>query len=134
MKPELLTPLLSGGEKIAVSERTPAQGIWQCEVTVDGKVVLKASQEWWHRGSSLAMVARLNAYVKDGTESEGGKTYASKTGAVGRVACAQPKKPDSVLYAIVGVTSHLKPGESATRDFITNYADAVGSSSPQCTA
>ncbi len=128
----LLSPLLPPGKTVKQENKDPLldHGSIHCNVMVDGKTVFIASQTWQDRGDAMSM-----AIVQPELEPEtlNGSAYFqySEKGAVKRVDCRAPKKPDEDLYAIPRIPGPQKPDVADVKAFTKNYAKGVAQSD-QC--
>ncbi|MEU3329373.1 hypothetical protein ACH4LN_31290 [Streptomyces albus] len=128
----LLAPLLPPGKSVKLERKDPLlnHGSIHCNVMVDGKTVFIASQTWQDRGDAMSM-----AIVQPELEPEtlNGSAYFqySEKGAVKRVDCRAPKKPDEDLFAIPRIPGPQKPDVADVKAFTKNYAKGVAQSD-QC--
>ncbi|MDX2694023.1 hypothetical protein [Streptomyces ipomoeae] len=130
MDQDLLSEFLPAGKEIDVKEKSPALGIKRCQVTVDGKLALIASQEWWDQGDSIVDVARAYPQLESARLGEGDTYLNSANGGVGWVeSCARADYPEKFLYAAVQIYTRDMEDEPSMKKFITAYAKAVGRSS-----
>lgn len=134
VSPELLDPVLpKTGEKVTEQLSDDIEGIRRCRLSVDGKVALSASTEWWGEGTRVTKVASSQAGVllDEHVSKDGHYTYAEK-GGVARVTCPDPAVPsrreDGELFATVFITDEGTPNESAMKDLVVAFADAAGKS------
>ncbi|MFG2593560.1 hypothetical protein [Streptomyces sp. NPDC048438] len=128
----LLSPVLPGGEEVLEKSESPADGVERCQVLVDNKIALVASQEWWNDRPNLTDIAQGQAYVELDNFSDDGRYIYSKRGAVGKVECAEPIRPGNELFAVVQVPEPGTANENAVKKIITEFTKAL-SSSKQCT-
>ncbi|MFJ8747740.1 hypothetical protein ACIREO_00080 [Streptomyces sp. NPDC102441] len=111
---------------------SPADGVERCQVLVDNKVALVASQEWWNDKPNLTEIAQGQAYVEPENFSKDGMYIYSKRGAVGKVECAKPIRPGNELFAVVQVPESGRANETAVKKIIAEFSTAL-SSSNKCT-
>ncbi|TQE38943.1 hypothetical protein Sipo8835_03430 [Streptomyces ipomoeae] len=127
---DLLSEFLPAGKRVDVTEKSSVPGIKRCRVTVDGKLALIASQEWWDKGDSIVDVARAYPQLESARLGEGDAYLNSATGGVGRVKpCVSADYPEKVLYAAVQIYAKDVEDEPSMKKFITAYVKAVGLSS-----
>ncbi|MBN3929649.1 hypothetical protein IQ279_08350 [Streptomyces verrucosisporus] len=133
VSPDLTTPLLPPGDTFSTTVSDRVEGVRRCLVSVDGEQVLALSTEWWKKGTSLRKAALVIPNVDpDDKETRDGRYLYSDTGAVGKVACSDPRKADGDLFVAVRVNGPGKPDEAAMKKLISAYAEAVGKSG-ECT-
>lgn len=120
------------GEEVLEKSESPADGVERCQVLVDNKIALVASQEWWNDRPNLTDIAQGQAYVELDNFSDDGRYIYSKRGAVGKVECAEPIRPGNELFAVVQVPEPGTANENAVKKIITEFTKAL-SSSKQCT-
>jgi hypothetical protein len=129
VSPDLTEPLLPPGDKISTALSDKADGMKRCLVYVDDEQVLTFNIEWWRKGTSLARYASVFPNVEPGDkETEDGRYLYSETGAIGKVVCPEPRKPDDDLFVAARVDEPGKPDEAAMKELIAAYAEAVGKS------
>ncbi|WP_101256078.1 hypothetical protein [Streptomyces barkulensis] len=129
VSPDLTEPLLPPGEEISTAVSDRADGMTRCLVYVDDTQVLTFNIEWWKKGTSPARFASVFPNVEPGDkETEDGRFIYSGTGAVGKVTCPEPRKPDDDLFVAARVDEPGKPDEAAMKKLIAAYAEAVGKS------
>ncbi|MEU3920172.1 hypothetical protein [Streptomyces sp. NPDC029004] len=130
---DLLSPFLPPGAKVSVKDSTPVDGTKRCNVSVDGKLAVVASREWWQKDERITKVAFAHAHVElDTSESSGNYLY-SGTGAVGRTeGCTDPAfKGQSMFTAIQVYASDLDDAKSM-KGLIAEYTASVEKSA-ECT-
>ncbi|GAA2405828.1 hypothetical protein GCM10010420_37170 [Streptomyces glaucosporus] len=133
ISPDLLEPLLPPGDKLSTTLSDRVEGMKRCLVNVDGKQVLAVGTEWWEKGTSLRVAALTIANVdSDDKETEDGRYLYSENGAIGKVTCPKPRKPDDDLLVTARVHEPGTPDEAAMKKLIAAYAEAVGKSD-ECT-
>ncbi|WP_410539370.1 hypothetical protein [Streptomyces sp. KL2] len=133
VSPKLTDPLLPAGDKISTAVSDRADGMTRCLVYVDDTQVLTFNIEWREKGSPLARFASVFPNVEPGDKkTEDGRYIYSGTGAVGKVACPKPRKPDDDLFVAARVDEPGRPDEAAMKKLIAAYAEAVGKSG-ECT-
>lgn len=131
MRPELIEPFLPGGKDLEEHHRRPVAGFDVCELTVDGKYVFAARQEWWEEGTQALRVAHVHPEVNpDRITAVPGYAY-SDTGAVGRLDCPQPSEPDGQLFTILKVIGSGIADKPAMKRAIAAYSEEVRRT-PQC--
>lgn len=134
VSPGLLERVLpAAGETISMTPKNDVSGIKRCRVTVDGKLALSASTEWWGKETTLLKVASTMRGVKlDDQVTEDRRFAYAERGAVGRVECPNPtvasRKTEGALYATIWITDEGAPNEAAMKDLITAYTAAVTAS------
>ncbi|WP_406274492.1 hypothetical protein OHT93_27940 [Streptomyces sp. NBC_00191] len=133
VRADLLSPFLPPGAKVSVKDTTPVEGTKRCNVSVDGKLAVVASREWWEKDERITKVAFAHAHVElDSSESSGNYLY-SGTGAVGRTeGCTDPAfKGQSMFTAIQVYASDLDDAKSM-QSLIAEYTESVEKSA-ECT-
>ncbi|WP_158709765.1 hypothetical protein [Streptomyces sp. NRRL S-15] len=127
-----LTPVLPAGEKVSQKSVSPADGVKRCQVSVDSKIVLVAGQEWWSDKPNLRQIAQGQAYVELEQFSDDGNYIYSGRGAVAKVKCAEPMRPENELFTVIQVPEPGRADATAVKKIITAFTTAL-SSSDQCT-
>ncbi|MFF5092777.1 hypothetical protein [Streptomyces niveus] len=104
---DVLDPLLPDGEKISERSKT-ASGAKRCYVSVDDKVALSTSVEWYEADTPVAEVAEKTIGADPGDKVTADKRYSySGKGGAGLIRCedssAIDKDVDGDLYTTVRV-------------------------------
>ncbi|WP_112469551.1 hypothetical protein [Streptomyces triticisoli] len=124
--PELLARLLPSGQEVDVQEKNPVPSRKRCQVDVDGKIALMASQEWWGKTDSLIDVANAHPKLDSAQPTDSYVYLSSGTGAVGRVKnCASPDHTEHTLYAVIEVYAKDVNDAAAMKKLITDYTEVV---------
>ncbi|MTE18153.1 hypothetical protein F0L17_03205 [Streptomyces sp. TRM43335] len=130
---ETLKPLMPPGKEMNTETSSLVEGVKRCRVFVDGDQVLSASIDWREEGQSLTDAASLVPGVDPGDkETDDGHYLYSAFGAIGEVACPNPRKPDRKLFVTALSREDEAPGEAAMKEFIAAYAETVAKSD-ECT-
>ncbi len=128
--PDLVSPFLPPGKTVSVRKKTPVPSRTRCQMDVDGKWALIASQEWWTEGSSISEVADAHPELESAQPTDGNALLHSGTGAVARVgSCANADLPEHVLYTAIQVYASEREDASAMKKLITEYTNEVERSS-----
>ncbi|MFE4910526.1 hypothetical protein ACFRCX_03015 [Streptomyces sp. NPDC056652] len=126
---EVLDPLLPEGEKVSERSRT-ASGVKRCYVSVDDKVALSTSVEWYEAGTPVAEIASKTIGADPGDTVTADKRYSySGKGGAGLMRCEEPstidKDVDGDLYATVRVG-----GDPADASAVLKFIEAYTSAAP----
>jgi hypothetical protein len=123
---DLVSAFLPSGKKIAVQEKNPVPSRRRCQVNIDGKAALTASQEWWETRDEITTVADAHPELESAKSSPDGRFLYSGTGAVAKVTpCTSPGHPGHVLYTAVQVHDVDRQDAAAMRKLIANYTEGV---------
>ncbi len=123
---KVLERLLPPGQAIDVQEKSPAPSRKLCQVHVDDRLTLAASQEWWEKTDTLIGVANAHPKLDSAQPTDSYVYLSSGTGAVGRVKdCTSPDHTRHTLYAIIEVHAEGVSDAAAMKELITGYAKAV---------
>ncbi|MFC9915155.1 hypothetical protein [Streptomyces sp. NPDC127197] len=126
---DLISVFLPSGKEIDVQEKNPVPSRKRCQVNVDGKLVLIASQEWWPREKQISEVADAHPQLKSAELPEDGTYIYSSTGAMGQVkSCANQDHPEHTLYTAMQVYASDQAEDSAMKELIMAYTKAVENS------
>ncbi len=126
VNPDLLSPFLPPGKKLSIHEVTPNGGTQRCNVSVDGKLALVASQVWWEEGGSVAAVASVHAQVDNGEITADEKLLYSGTGAVGKAeGCTDASHPSQALFTVLQVFASGRDDASSMKQLATDYTKQV---------
>ncbi|MGV9560455.1 hypothetical protein [Streptomyces sp. NPDC003522] len=127
---KLILEFLPAGKEINVQEKQPVPSTKRCQVNIDNKWELVASQEWWEETASITEVADAHPQLDSAEPTEDKSVLFTGTGAVARVKnCATVKIPGYALYTALQLrTSDLENG-SAMKKLITAYTKEVERSS-----
>ncbi|WP_329380812.1 hypothetical protein [Streptomyces sp. NBC_01716] len=126
---EILDPLLPEGEKVSERSKT-ASGVKRCYVSVDDKVALSTSIEWYEADTPIAEIASktVGAGPEDKVSTDKRYSYSGKGGA-GLIRCEDSsqidKDVDGDLYATVRVGGDDSADAAAVLKVIEAYTDAV---------
>jgi hypothetical protein len=127
---DLVSSLLPPGKKISIQEKNPVPSRSRCQVDVDGKVALIASQEWWGKEESINDVADAHPQLESAELTDDNALLFTGTGAVERVkSCVDPNHPDHVLYTAIQVYTSAQEDASSVRKLISEYTKEVELSS-----
>ncbi|GHD43454.1 hypothetical protein [Streptomyces galbus] len=122
----VLSKLLPPGEKIAVQERNPTPHRKRCQVNVDGRVALIASQEWWEDGDGIDVVAHAFPQLKSAQLSGDGTSLHTGTGALRKVeACGRAGYSGYTLFTAIQVYARDVDDSVAVKKLIDDYTDGV---------
>ncbi|MEU6104888.1 hypothetical protein [Streptomyces flaveolus] len=125
---DALAQLLPPGKEVEVQEKNPVPSRTRCQVNVDGKVALMASQEWWENGDSIVDVAEGLPQVKSAGLGEGEDYLQTGTGAVKRADCVSAEHPGRQLFVSIQVYDDGVDDPTAVKETITAYGQAVETS------
>ncbi|MFD5899512.1 hypothetical protein [Streptomyces sp. NPDC060366] len=126
---EILDPLLPEGEKVSERSKT-ASGVKRCYVSVDDKVALSTSIEWYEADTPVAEIASktIGADPDDKVSADKRYSYSGKGGA-GLIRCEDSseidKDVDGDLYATVRVS-----GDSADASAVLKMVEAYTKAAP----
>ncbi|MEV0779826.1 hypothetical protein [Streptomyces sp. NPDC050428] len=126
---DILDPLLPEGEK-ATERSTTASGVKRCYVSVDDKVVLSASIEWYEADTPVAEIASqtVGADPDDKVSADKRYSYSGKGGA-GLIRCEDSSKidkdVDGDLYSIVQIS-----GDPADASAVLKMVEAYTTAAP----
>ncbi|MEU0602129.1 hypothetical protein ABZ484_28385 [Streptomyces sp. NPDC006393] len=124
--PKVLGQLLPPGKDIDLQEKNPVPSRKRCQVNVDDKIALMASQERWEDTDSLVDVADAHPKLDAAKPTGSGVYLSSGTGAVGRVTnCASPDHAEHTLYAVIEVYAKDVDDAAAVKKLITAYTGAL---------
>ncbi|MCG8964746.1 hypothetical protein [Streptomyces sp. CL12-4] len=122
---DALVQLLPSGDEIEVQEKNPVPSRKRCQVNVDGRAALMASQEWWEEGDSIVDVARGIPQLKSAELRDDERYLQTGTGAVKRAECVSTEHPGHHLFVSVQVYGDGVDDAAAVKKAITSYAQAV---------
>ncbi|MGP4047236.1 hypothetical protein [Streptomyces sp. 2A115] len=126
VNPDLMSPFLPPGKKIATQQESPNGGTKRCKVSVDGEVSLIAGQLWWEKGGTVADVASVNARVDPGQVTDNEKYLYSGTGAVGKAeGCTDATHPDQVLFTVLQVFTSGQDDAATMKRLIVDYTEQL---------
>jgi hypothetical protein len=131
---QVVSELLPPGKQIKVAEKHPVNRRTECQVNVDGKAALIASQEWWEDSDSILDVAASVPQLESAKHTDDSNTYIqSGTGAVMKAkTCVSPDHPDHTLFTTVEVHADGVNNADAVKKLITGYTrDVEGSKTCQ---
>ncbi|MFD5076992.1 hypothetical protein [Streptomyces sp. NPDC058371] len=130
MDRDLVSGFLPAGKKIDIQEKNPVPSRERCQVNIDGKVALVASQEWWQKGDNITDVADAHPQLDSVQPTANGTYVISGTGGVARAkSCTSPDHVDHVLYTAMQVYTPEQRDASAMKRLITRYTKEVERSS-----
>ncbi|MGW6401038.1 hypothetical protein [Streptomyces sp. NPDC055134] len=131
IKAAMLTPLLPPGKHVAVKPDTPVpDAITTCEVAVDKKVVLSVERERREPGAAARDIAvdQLSAHDPKSTAA---RTIAyTDAAAVSITRCAAQDVVKEDISTVIRVFEPGRKDESALKNLITEYTEALKRSSP----
>ncbi|THC41809.1 hypothetical protein [Streptomyces sp. A1499] len=129
IKAALLDPFMPDGEKITYRLEKPSGGTERCEILVDGKTALRASQVWWGEQGDVTDVASVHAHVESPPVEMDDKYLSSGTGAVGEVdACGDPAHPQQDFFTVIQVFAPDHSDAPAMKKLIGDYTSALENS------
>lgn len=134
VKPNALAPLLPTGSKISTKETTyDKKRFSRCMVSVDGKLAVAASLDWWERKDNIYKVASSYAHIEPEIEEEGGDLLYSRSGGVTKSDdCKDPEFPEQVMFTAVQVYTPDFDDAPAVKRLLKEYTKAAESSGPRC--
>ncbi|MFI6086099.1 hypothetical protein ACIBBB_35095 [Streptomyces sp. NPDC051217] len=126
---DVLDPLLPGGGKVSERSKT-ASGVKRCYVSVDDKVALSTSIEWYEADTPVAEIAEKTIGADPGDRVTGDKRYSySGKGGAGLIRCEDSstidKDVDGDLYTTVRVGGDDSAEPAAVLKAIEAYTDAA---------
>ncbi|MFE7568610.1 hypothetical protein ACFU76_16870 [Streptomyces sp. NPDC057539] len=126
---DVLDPLLPEGENVSERSRT-ASGVKRCYVSVDDKVALSTSVEWYEAGTPVAEIASKTIGADPSDEVTADKRYSySGKGGAGLMRCEDSstidKDVDGDLYATIRVG-----GDPADASAVLKMIEAYTSAAP----
>lgn len=126
---DVLDPLLPDGEKVSERSKT-ASGVKRCYVSVDDKVALSTSVEWYEAKTPVAEVAEKTVGADPGDKVTADKRYSySGKGGAGLIRCedssAIDKDVDGDLYTTVRVSGDDSADATAVLKVIEAYTAAA---------
>ncbi|MGW3019953.1 hypothetical protein [Streptomyces longwoodensis] len=125
----MLSKLLPPGEKIAVQERNPTPHRKRCQVNVDGRAALVASQEWWEDGDGIDVVADAFPQVKSAQLTDDSTSLHTGTGALRKVeACDKAGYSGYTLFTAIQVYADGVDDSVAVQKLIGDYTTGVETS------
>ncbi|MHC5704312.1 MULTISPECIES: hypothetical protein [Streptomyces] len=125
VQPTSLAPFLPGGSSLSTAEASPVKGTKRCEVRVDGKPALTASQDWREKNARITAVALDTKHIDMAEYETTGSYLYEAGGAVARVdPCRNPSFTGD-MFAIIEVRSPGLGSTAAMKQLITEYTDSV---------
>ncbi|MFE7839972.1 hypothetical protein ACFU53_29135 [Streptomyces sp. NPDC057474] len=126
-----LSAFLPSGKGLTTKITTDSRGILKCAVSVDGKLIVQTSQEWWNDMSVFEFARGMTLDDPDQQTDNGRYTYSGYQ-AFGKVSsCQSSKHKDQVLYAAVQAVGSKHRDAAAMKQLITDYIEAI-EDSDQC--
>ncbi|MDL5204130.1 hypothetical protein [Streptomyces sp. ALI-76-A] len=125
--PELVAKLLPAGEEIEIEEKNPVPSRKRCQLNIDGKAALIASQEWWEKEDNIIDVADAHPQLESVQPENGERPYLyTGTGGVGRTdSCVSRDHPDQNLFTAIQVYGKGVDSSETMKKAITAYTQAV---------
>ncbi|MEU1090541.1 hypothetical protein ACFYPN_00150 [Streptomyces sp. NPDC005576] len=127
--PAQVKPLLPGGDSLSTAISKPNSGTVRCDLSVDGKTVLRFTQTWWDRLDTGMTVS--GAYSgTNGAETTDDYRFAwTGTAGVGKTSsCTSSKHPEMRLFAIVQAFDPRIDDKAAIKTLTNSYTAAVNRS------
>ncbi|MEU5532595.1 hypothetical protein [Streptomyces sp. NPDC020362] len=121
----ILAPFMPPGRKITVKQELPAGLAARCEVRVDSRLAVQASQEWLS-GPNTASFVGGQANSKLDHQAEGGRFLYSGWEAFGETRrCKKEKLLGNDLFTAFQMNSSDHQDADAMKQLITAYTKAV---------
>ncbi|MDW8805430.1 hypothetical protein P1P68_11750 [Streptomyces scabiei] len=126
-----LSPFLPSGEKLTSEATSNPQGVAKCSISVDGKLIVQTSQEWWN-DMSILQFARGMTLDDPNHQTDDGKYAYSGYQAFGKAAnCQNSKHKEQVLFTAVQAPGSKHRDAAAMKQLIAGFTKAAESST-QC--
>ncbi|MFJ5264635.1 hypothetical protein ACIQAC_29675 [Streptomyces sp. NPDC088387] len=124
---DLVSELLPAGTSISVEEKNPVPSRTRCQVNIDGKAALIASQMWWEKGTDrMTDVADSIPELDSAEPADDDSVLYSGTGALRRVtSCSNADHPDHTFFTSVQVYGDGVDDAEATAALISAYTQAL---------
>ncbi|GEC06383.1 hypothetical protein SSP24_40380 [Streptomyces spinoverrucosus] len=119
---EELANFLPPGKKLSIKTTSKSENVVKCAISVDGKLIVQTSQEWWN-DMSVIEFARGMTLENPEHRTDDGKYAYSGYQAFSKMTDCQRK--DQVLYAAVQASGSEHRDAEAMKKIITDYTRAV---------
>ncbi|MEV3861043.1 hypothetical protein AB0J38_42880 [Streptomyces sp. NPDC050095] len=128
---DALSTFLPPGRQVAVEQTVSTSRARRCAVSVDGRRIVYAAQEWWNDMSVLNFAQGLTDKQPEHRTDDGRYAY-SETEAFGRTEdCHSGEHADQRLYTAVQATGSRHKDADAMKRLISTYTKQV-EESEQC--
>ncbi|MFD6420357.1 hypothetical protein [Streptomyces sp. NPDC060198] len=122
-------PLLPGGDSLSLTASKPNSGTVRCNVSVDGKIVLRFTQTWWDRLDTGFKVSGAYSGTNDAETTDDYRFAWTGTAGVGKTSsCTSSKHPDMRLFAIIQAFDPSIDDKATMKTLINSYTAAVNRS------
>ncbi|MGW8064369.1 hypothetical protein ACVV2G_19360 [Streptomyces ziwulingensis] len=118
---EALSQLLPPGGKITIEEKNPVPTRDRCQVNIDEKAALMASQEWWEEGANVVDVAKGIPQLKSAKLTNDDSYLLTGKGAARKAQCSSEGNPGHDLFLTVQVYADGVNDPTAMERMITTY-------------
>ncbi|MFE1886855.1 hypothetical protein [Streptomyces diastatochromogenes] len=122
---EELSDFLPAGKKVSTKETAASPTATRCSVSVDGKRIVYAAQEWWNDMSVLEFARGLTLEKVDQQTSDGRFAYSGDQAFGKAEGCRNRHQDHQDLYTAIQATGSKHKDAAAMRRLITAYTKAV---------
>ncbi|GAA5051993.1 hypothetical protein GCM10023336_21120 [Streptomyces similanensis] len=120
---QALSAFLPSGKRLMTKATTTAQG-FKCGVTVDGKLVVTTSQEWWNAMSVREFARGMTLDDPDHDTDDGVYAYSGHQAFGKADSCHSAKHKGQVLFTAIQATGSDHRDAGAMKRLITRYTQA----------
>jgi len=125
---EQLAPFLPAGEKLSVRTTSKTDKVTKCSISVDGKLIVQTSQEWWNDMSAFEFARGMTLDDPDQQANGGNYVYSGYQGFGKALNCQNSKHKEQVLYTAVQAPGSKHRDADAMKQLITDFTRAVENS------
>ncbi|MFI9252851.1 hypothetical protein [Streptomyces sp. NPDC053069] len=126
---EEMTKFLPSGKTVSTKATTSSSTATRCSVSVDGKRIVYAAQEWWNDMSVLQFARGLTLEKVDHQTDDGHFVYSGNQAFGKTEGCHNSQHDDLVLYTALQATGSKHKDAEAMKRLITSYTKQVEQSS-----
>jgi hypothetical protein len=120
-----LLPFLPPGKKLSVKTTSQSDNVFKCAISVDGKLIVQTSQEWWNDMSVLEFARGMTLDDPDQRTNDGTFAYSGYQ-AFGKAAdCRSDEHEEQVLYTAVQASGSKHRDADAMKRLISDFTQAV---------
>ncbi|WP_159052395.1 hypothetical protein [Streptomyces longwoodensis] len=126
-----LSGFLPSGKKVTVEATSQTGAASKCAISVDGKLVVQTSWEWWNDMATFEFARGMTLDDPDKRTDDGRYLYSGYQAFGKATECEGGQRKDQVLFTAIQAVGTRHRDDTAMKQLIIDYTQAV-EKSPMC--
>ncbi|MER6344199.1 hypothetical protein ACWC10_07300 [Streptomyces sp. NPDC001595] len=123
-----LADFLPAGEEVTVKTTSNTDNVRKCTISIDGKLIVQTSQEWWNEMSTFEFARGMTLDDPDQQSSDGRYLYSGYQAFGKALNCRSDNHKEQVLFTAVQASGSKHRDADAMRQLIIDFTRAVETS------